>query len=275
MDLICASICYRGWAEDEVEATLKFAPAIGYRFMEIHGPLTWSLEAVDQFDLPKLTKNLQASGISCAGLYTPGWGGQDDQDARQHARAIARCVQFAEALGGDHVTSTGASPRAEQGALRRVMLCVEEVLRMTPTTSPVRLALEPHFGNVLEQLEDFDRILQAFPDPRLGVCVDTGHLHSAGVDIPEFIHRFGPRVYSVHLKDHLGEVSVGIGRGEINLKAVVDALLAIQYKGGLTVELEVKDPQNLPVYTEEAYFYLSGLLGQKLEDRKPGQNRPG
>ena len=30
------------------------------------------------------------------------------------------------------------------------------------------------------------------------------------------------------------------------------------------MELEVDDPENLPRYTEEAYLYLSGMLGRKL-----------
>jgi sugar phosphate isomerase/epimerase len=128
----------------------------------------------------------------------------------------------------------------------------------------VRLALEPHYGNILERPEDFECVLEACPDPRLGVCVDTGHFHAAGVDIPAFIQRFASRLYSVHLKDHLGAVSVGVGRGEIDLPAVIRALRENSYRGGLTVELEVEDPQNLPRYTEEAYCYLSGLLGQKL-----------
>jgi sugar phosphate isomerase/epimerase len=98
--------------------------------------------------------------------------------------------------------------------------------------------------------------------------VDTGHFHSANVDIPAFIHRFAQRIYSVHLKDHLGAVSMGIGRGEIDLLAAITALRDIGYSGGLTIELEVQDPQNLPRYTEEAYIYLSGLLGQKLAERR-------
>ncbi|MCC6442625.1 MAG: hypothetical protein IT210_04095, partial [Armatimonadetes bacterium] len=58
--------------------------------------------------------------------------------------------------------------------------------------------------------------------------------------------------------------SVGIGRGEIDLSAILAALKEAGYRGGLTVELEVEDPQNLPRYTEEAYIYLCGMLGAKL-----------
>lgn len=267
MDLICASICYRGYADDEVQATLERAPQIGYHWMEVHGPLTWSVEAIRRFDLPGLKSRLQASGMACAGLYPPGWGGQDEADAQAHAAAIASCAGFSRELGAGYVTSTGAEPRTNRGALERVIRCAQEVSRVVPADNPVRWLLEPHLGNVLEQPADFAAVLAACPDERLGVCVDTGHFHAAGVDMPAFIRQFAGRIHSVHLKDHIGSRSVGIGRGEIDLTGVLAALQAVGYSGGLTVELEVDDPQNLPRYTEEAYFYLSGLLGQKLAER--------
>ncbi len=264
MNIICASICYRGYADDEIAATLENAPALGYRFMEIHGPATWTPPAVRVFDLEGVKTRLKASGMQCAGIYSPCWGGQNESEVEQRAQAIASCVRFAEALEADHVTSTGASPRSEAGALQRVIDCVHQVLQQMLPDSPVRLALEPHFGNVLQQAEDFDTILSEIPDPRVGVCVDTGHFHSARVDIPAFIRRHASRIYSVHLKDHVNTISVGIGRGEVDLVPIVNVLREIGYHRGLTVELEVEDPENLPQYTQEAYIYLSGLLGQKL-----------
>ncbi len=264
MDIICASICYRGYAADEVAATLEFAPKIGYRLMEIHGPMTWSVPAVDAFDLTGVQARIAASGMRCAGLYTPGWGGRDSGDASEHARAIAACAGFAEALGARHVTSTGASPRSEPGALDRVIACVKEVLARIPPDSTVKLALEPHYGNILEQPDDFARVLDACPDERVALCVDTGHFHAAGVDTVAFIRHFAPRIANVHLKDHLGPVSVGIGRGEVDLAAILIALREADYAGDLTVELEVEDPHHLPQYTQEAYVYLSGMLGRKL-----------
>ena len=59
MHIICASICYRGYAGDEVTATLDLAPAIGYKLMEIHGPLVWSVPLVlamvlELFGYPRL-----------------------------------------------------------------------------------------------------------------------------------------------------------------------------------------------------------------------------
>jgi len=264
MDIVCASICYRGYADDEVAATLELAPAAGYRLMEIHGPMTSSLEAVEAFDLAGVREAIARSGMRCVGLYSPGWGGADEDEVRERARAIARCAAIVEQLGGDHVTSTGACSRGTPGGLESVTKCARLVLSQLPASSPVRLCLEPHFGNVLQNREDFETVLSAIPDPRLGLCVDTGHFHSAGVDTVAFIRDLAPRIYNVHLKDHVGAVSVGIGRGEVDLPAIVAALRGVGYAGALTVELEVEDPENLPRYAHEAYVYLSGLLGQKL-----------
>ncbi len=264
MDIICASICYRGYAEDEVAATLEYAPQIGYRLMEIHGPLIWSVDAAHAFDIDAMKAKIDASGMKCAGLYPPGWGGQDNADVDVRAEAIARCVEIAEGLGATHLTTSGAQRRTEPGALDRVTACVREVLQRMPTESQIKLTLEPHHGNVLEQPEDFQTVLDAIPDERVGVCIDTGHFHSSGVDTLAAIRQFGSRIYAIHLKDHLGSVSVGIGRGELRLKQIIETLQEIDYQGDLTLELEVEDPENLPRYTEEAYFYLSGMLGLPL-----------
>ncbi|MCL4505074.1 MAG: sugar phosphate isomerase/epimerase [Chloroflexi bacterium] len=264
MDIICASICYRGYATDEVAATFANAPRIGYRMMEIHGPMTWSVDAVKAFNLQSIKTQLARSGLRCAGIYTPGWGGKDDDEVRRHADAIAMCVRYAEALGAHHVVSTGVQPRGDPRALERIIACVRCVLEQITPACPVKLTLEPHYGNTLQQPEDFQRILDAVADPRVGVCVDTGHFHSAHVDTAAAIRQFAPRLYAVHLKDHVGTTSVGIGRGEIDLKHEIEALQYVGYIGDLTVELEVEDPQNLPRYSEEAYVYLSGVLGRKL-----------
>ncbi len=264
MDIICASICYRGYAEDEVAATLANAPQIGYRLMEIHGPLIWSVPAAHAFDIQGMKAKIDAAGMRCAGLYPPGWGGQDAADVNARATAIAQCVSIAEGLGATHLTTSGAQPRTESGALARVTDCVQQVLQQIPAESDIKLTLEPHHGNVLEYPEDFQTVLEAVPDERVGICIDTGHFHSSGVDTLAAIERFRDRVYAVHLKDHLGAESVGIGRGELNLTEIIAALRENGYAGDLTLELEVEDPENLPRYTEEAYFYLSGLLGRSL-----------
>jgi inosose dehydratase len=175
----------------------------------------------------------------------------------------SRAVHYAEQLGCHHIDTTGATGR-DEGALDRVIACVRQVLDLVPPASPLQLTLENHYGNVLEQPEDFQRVFDAIADPRVGLCVDVGHFHAAGIRSEEVLRHFAARVCAVHLKDHIGTRSVGIGRGEIDLPAVVAALREIGYDGDLIVELEVEDSENLPRYSQEAYVYVCGLLGRKL-----------
>lgn len=100
-------------------------------------------------------------------------------------------------------------------------------------------------------------------DKRIGLCIDVGHTARAGVDPAEAIVKCKERLYDVHLKDisALGNRNTPIegGRGILDLKAILSALLKINYQGlaGYEYEKDGKDP--LPGLTE-TLGYTKGLL---------------
>jgi inosose dehydratase len=100
-------------------------------------------------------------------------------------------------------------------------------------------------------------------DKRIGLCIDVGHTARAGVDPAESIIKCRERLYDVHLKDisALGNRNTPIegGRGILDLKAILAALLKINYQGlaGFEYEKDGKDP--LPGLTE-TLGYTKGLL---------------
>src|SRR4030095_2869805 len=71
-------------------------------------------------------------------------------------------------------------------------------------------------------------------DARIGLCIDVGHTARAGVDPAEAIVKCRARLYDVHMKDisALGDKNTPIegGRGILNLKSILQALLKIQYQ---------------------------------------------
>ena len=205
--------------------------------------------------------------MRCTGMYSAGWGGKDEQKVRRNATQLAKAATVVEALGGDHVTTSGDGRQGDAGGLDRVIACAQLVVEQLPPDCGVKLTMEPHYGNILMYPEDFATVLDAVADPRIGICIDTGHFHRAGVDTIALIRRFAPRIYGAHFKDVLGSRAVGIGRGEIDLGAIISALEEVGYRGDLNLELEVEDRENIPRYIEEAYFYISGLLNKKLYPR--------
>lgn len=100
-------------------------------------------------------------------------------------------------------------------------------------------------------------------DKRIGLCIDVGHTARAGVDPAEAIIKCKDRLYDVHLKDisALGNKNTPIegGRGILNLKAILSALIKINYQGlaGYEYEKDGKDP--LAGLTE-TLGYTKGLL---------------
>jgi inosose dehydratase len=100
-------------------------------------------------------------------------------------------------------------------------------------------------------------------DQRIGLCIDVGHTARAGVDPAESIIKCKDRLYDLHMKDiyALGNRNTPIesGRGILNQKAILAALLEINYQGlvGFEYEKDGKDP--IPGLAESV-GYIKGLL---------------
>ncbi len=100
-------------------------------------------------------------------------------------------------------------------------------------------------------------------DKRIGLCIDVGHTARAGVDPAESLIQCQERLYDVHLKDisALGDKNTPIeaGRGILDSKAILAALLKINYQGlvGFEYEKDGKDP--VPGLAE-SIGYNKGLL---------------
>ena len=100
-------------------------------------------------------------------------------------------------------------------------------------------------------------------DKRIGLCIDVGHTARAGVDPAESIIKCRERLYDLHMKDisAMGNRNTPIegGRGILNTKSILAALLKINYQGlvGFEYEKDGKDPvPGLAV----SVGYLKGVL---------------
>src|SRR5215510_7368991 len=109
---------------------------------------------------------------------------------------------------------------------------------------------------------DVMRAVEKF-DKRIGLCIDVGHTARAGVDPAESILKCQERLYDLHMKDisALGDKNTPIegGRGILDSKSILAALLKIKYQGlvGFEYEKDGKDP--VPGLAESV-GYIKGLL---------------
>ena len=258
--LSCTTCATRAPGKEEISECFIHAPAAGYKAWGIAGPLLWTRGLVRWVNAGLLRRSALEVGLqACTEVYGPAFPTDSVEVARQAAGDIALLFPFAEQIGSPLVVISGG--KRQSGGLEATIAGIEALLP-TIEDSPVRLALEPHYRSQIQDREDYDTILHEITSPQVGITLDTGHFHSAGVDWKALIDRYADRVYNVHVKDHVGTQSVALGRGEVNLRGYIEALHAIDYRGALAVELEVVDHENLPRYCAEAYTLLDELVRQ-------------
>jgi inosose dehydratase len=100
-------------------------------------------------------------------------------------------------------------------------------------------------------------------DSRIGLCIDVGHTARAKVDPAKAILKFRERLYDLHFKDITstepsGETTAG-GRGVLDLRSVIRALLKIQYGYLFSIEYESSPDDPLPEVAE-TIGYAKGLI---------------
>ncbi|MCX5658303.1 MAG: sugar phosphate isomerase/epimerase [Planctomycetota bacterium] len=124
----------------------------------------------------------------------------------------------------------------------------------------VRVALENHAGNWIQFIQDYEHIFDFIDSPALGITLDTGHFTASGVDPEAVARRFGPKIFHVHVKDHIGGRSVPLGTGETNNLGAVRALKAGGYAGYLSQEIECGRGPEADRAAADGIHYMRRLL---------------
>lgn len=122
------------------------------------------------------------------------------------------------------------------------------------------LVYHHHLGTVVQSATALEKLLGDVPT--LGLLYDTGHLTAAGIDPLTVLHRYGPRIGHVHLKNVRTAVLTraraeawsfacavtgglftvpGDVDGCVDFASVLAGLAALDYRGWLVVEAE-QDP---------------------------------
>ena len=112
-----------------------------------------------------------------------------------------------------------------------------------------------------------DSVLAALKNhPNFGVCADLGHWARSGLDPVECLKQLDGHILGVHLKDidesnNPDAKDVIVGKGVIDLSAVVAELKRQHFNGAVHVECEHAMENNMPDVIE-AIKYFDGLTKQ-------------
>ena len=266
--LSCTTCATRAPGKEEISECFIHAPKAGYRAWGIAGPLLWTPGLVRWADADLLKRSAAAVGLEvCTEVYSPTFPTESLDAARRAASDVALMFEFAEKMDCPYVVVTGN--RRKPDGIAATIAGIQALLPMIEN-SPVKLALEPHYRSQIQGAEDYDAIFEQISSPQVGITIDVGHFHSAGVEWVPFVRKYADLIWNIHAKDHVGTLSVPLGKGEVDLPGYIRELHAIDYEGALAVELEVEDPENLPRYCADAFNYLDELV-RELTGQAPVQ----
>ena len=152
---------------------------------------------------------------------------------------IRKAADLAAKFGAQHLVVGG-------GAQKTVPPTEEDYARLSDALDQVVEVAEqrglmahyhPHLTTMAETPEQVQKV---FSRSRICFCPDTAHLAAAGGDPARLILDHADRIRYVHLKDFRRKPFefLPLGRGELDMKAILDALVRINYAGWIAVELD-------------------------------------
>ncbi len=172
------------------------------------------------------------------------------------ADAIAVAVEealFAEKLGARVATLTCSTREVYVETARRVLNAIEG--------HDLTLIIQVHEGRAIETMDQLTEVLDAVGDERLKVQHEVGTFHALGVPWNKVIERFGLRIGLVHIKDMVGDQSVALGAGEVDVPGIFAEMRRIGYRGFYVIEIQNKDQENTARYFREAADLLRTRCG--------------
>ncbi len=129
----------------------------------------------------------------------------------------------------------------------------------------IKVAIHTHGPDLPDLFPDIRVIVEKVGDPSLGIgcCMDLAHSYRYGEDPAQDILKYAKWIWDIHIKDVTEPSKAGVakemGRGGMDIPAIVESLRKIGYQGVISIEYEGSEENPLPAVAETA-GYLRGVM---------------
>ncbi len=213
--------------------------------------------------------------LDAARKHAPTLMARDRNERARRIRYYEHCAAMGRDLGASVLSFwAGTDPVPDADSFAWLCEGVAKTSAMVRATG-LRPAFEPEPGMAIETCAQYATIVDALGSDAPDLCLDIGHLYVTREGAPEsIIARFRPRLAQVHLEDMRSGIHEHLppGEGDVDFKAVADALRAAGYAGSVCFELSRSShaaPEMLR-RCRDAWARATGVPA----GRRSGQDRP-
>lgn len=239
------------------ETALREVAAAGYDGVELFDGNLMQYE--DRSD--ELRRLLAETGLELVAVYS-GANFVFPEILEEELWRIEKAASLASRLGAEHLVVGGGAQRSrgtteeDYGRLGQGLERVVEIAEQHGLSA----SYHPHLTTIVETPEQLEKVMAR---SRIHFCPDTAHLVAGGGDPAELIRRYAERIVYVHLKDFTAEpfAFLPLGRGDLDLRAIIDELERADFDGWITVELDEYDGAPADA-ARESRQYLNSLLAR-------------
>ena len=258
-----------------IEETVRHIAEAGYDGVDLWGgrPHVYRRD-LSEDRLKKLRDLLNELGLAVPSLmpaffrYPHSLSNPNEIVRKDSLDYMALCADNAAALGAEIlliVPGRSLHWQSLEDAWQRMVDSVCSVCEYTAQYD-LKLAIEPvnrYVSDLVNTAADARRMIAQVTNARLGMVLDTGHIHLSAEPPLSAIATAGDRLFQVHINDNDGrhQQNLVLGRGTFDFKNFLVALRQAGYDGFLTAELAWEytlDPD--PAVRETA-----GLLRQIIQ----------
>mgnify|MGYP002622491133 CR=1 FL=1 len=170
--------------------------------------------------------------------------------------AVQEQMTLAKEIGISSITLRAGDRR------RQDMGLLDKIIR-SALAQAERLDMQVHLVNAyrsrIEQVLDWQYLIESLGSDCLRVALDLGELHRSGGNVQETIVALMPKLAMVRVCDRVGAHRVSIGKGEINLPAALECLCQERYAGPFVVE-PCAETDDLEATLTSTRIYLAHAL---------------
>jgi sugar phosphate isomerase/epimerase len=259
------------WDAPKVRAKLEVFHRAGIHWMGVDGINLMAKFSCDVDEtVALLTAWYKELGLRLSSFHYagPSWaplsGGQDAVRANL-ARNVTLFAQWSPKAfvihpdwiygsNGEQGILDGFAAEAAAHGRDRILETIADNLRYMARLAAkhnIRLALETmgHW-DALSKPQDLVALVEAIGEPNVGYCLDAGHAHLCGQDVPGWVYRMGRKLFETHFHDNRGvslamDEHMPVGFGTIPWVDVIRALRDVDFTGPVTFEATgwpIEDP---------------------------------
>lgn len=225
--------------EGSVLENFQLAKECGFEGLELDSP--------SEIDRREVVAAAKATGVVVHGVIdSVHWRDRfSDPDVTVRERAVVAlrgAIADAKTYGASTVLVVpGVVRDAEKENFQQVWERSRvEIAKCLPEAKEagVRIAIEVVWNDFLKTPEDLVKYVDEFQDPAVGAYFDCSNMIKYGLPSAEWIRRLGNRLLKVDFKGYSKSKGwVGIGEGDEDWPAVMEALAQVGYAGWFTAEV--------------------------------------